>query len=144
MRLGGICWNPCFGISFLPRPVLNDRWNSPVQSTARFGRNFRQSLVDVQFPEDRICIEPGNRLPWWPRKWWIFKWFEVPLFAELFWNGWLNHQQPFVCMRQVLAIQTKMSLEMDRFQFEKGRELCVFFEESPCWWNGLKKMLSGP
>lgn len=35
-------------------------------------------------------------------------------------------------LRQVLAIQTEMSLEMDGFQFEKDRALCVFFEESPC------------
>ena len=36
-------------------------------------------------------------------------------------------------LRQVLAIQTEKSLEMDGFQFEKDRELCVLFEESPCW-----------
>lgn len=91
-------------------------------------------------------IEPGNRLPWWPRKWWIFKWFEVPFFVResYFEMGGSSTNNRLFALRQVLAIQTEKSLEMDGFQFEKDRELCVLFEESPCWWNGLKKMLSGP
>ena len=75
-------------------------------------------------------IEPGNRLPWWPRKWWIFKWFEVPFFVResYFEMGGSSTNNRLFALRQV-PYKQKSHLRWTDFNLKKTVNYVCFLRK---------------